>query len=174
MITYCDLAWPIEPLKVHFNSLDPSIAGHLRNVEVLSLVTPCSCIGSVRLAFGYGERRRCEGDDEREDRREGVYSTFPRMMMSDSSARPVGRTPKLMIFPRERETAEGRGNGGKRLGPLHPILHLLFIAQLHSDHGKAKKRRDFFEKGGDCKPLSVPLQRRGCELSGQASSDSLS
>ena len=92
----------------------------------------------------------CEGAKEttrgKEDRREGVYSTFPRLMMSDSSARPVGRTPKLMIFPRERETAEGRGNGGKRLGLLHPILHLLFIAQLHSDHGKAKKRRDIFLK----------------------------
>ena len=88
------------------------------------------------MASGEGAKETTRG---REGGREGVYSTFPRMMMSDSSARPVGRTPKLMIFPRERETAEGRGNGGKRLGPLHHILRLLFTVELHSDHGKTKK-----------------------------------
>ena len=93
-----------------------------QNFVVLSLTPPCivSCFGSIRLAFGYGERRRCEGDDEREggrkEGREGVYSTFPRMMMSDSSARSSARLDaQVDDFPvregnsRRAATREGGG-----------------------------------------------------------------
>ena len=117
VITYCDIAWrkrTIEPLKVHFKSLDPSKAGHLRSLRMLKFCLSSHPVVALDrfglhsdMASGEGAKETTRG---KEDRREGVYSTFPRMMMSDSSARSSGRSDaQVDDFPaRERNSRRAR------------------------------------------------------------------
>ena len=115
------------------------------------------------MASSEGAKETTRG---REGGREGVYSTFPRMMMSDSSARPVGRTDaQVDDFPaRERNSRRARKRRKEvRPASSYPAFTFHCSAPFRSWEGE-EATGYIFEKGSDCKPLSVPLQRRGCEL----------